>query len=433
MASCSVRTMNLGILRERNFRFFWLAETISSVGNPFTELALPLTAVILLQASAFQVGLLRVMEYLPFVLLGLGAGVVVDRSRPAPLLIGSDLGRMVILLSVPIAFFSGHLSIAQLYIVAFAAGILTLLQGVAQQAATRALVERDRLIEANSKIGMSEEAAGVVGPGVAGLLIGATSAPVAILVDAVSFGLSAVLVWRIRWRAEMRARAQAVEPFLRQIREGLAFIVHHRVLLPLATSISTLRFFSSMFVAVELVYFVRVLHLSPTTIGLVFAALGLGGVSGAAAAGWLGRRFGVGWTITAGFAPVGTLLIPLAPASAPIPWLVVGGFLGAFSVVASNVSQLGLRQSMTPRRLQGRMTASMRFVIMAPAPVGAFLGGTLGTFAGLRFTLWVGALGALLAAVPLLLSPMPGIREIAASAAEADDATANGLHLPGQP
>jgi MFS family permease len=416
--------MNLGILRDRNFRFFWLAETISSIGNPFTELALPLTAVLLLQASAFQVGLLRVMEYLPFLLFGLGAGVVVDRYKPAPLLIGSDLGRMVILLSVPIVYFIGQLSMTQLYLVAFGAGILMLLQGVAQQAATRALVERDRLIEANSKIGISEEAAGVAGPGVAGLLIGATSAPVAILVDAVSFGVSALLVWRIRWRTDARATAAVVEPFLRQIREGLAFIVHHRILLPLASSISLLRFFSSMFVAVELVYFVRVLHLSPTTIGLVFAATGLGGVSGAAAAGWLGRRFGVGRIITVGFAPVGTLLIPLAPVSAPIPWLVAGGFLGAFSVVVSNVNQLGLRQSMTPRRLQGRMTASMRFLIMAPAPLGAFLGGTLGTLVGLRGTLWVGGLGAILSAVPLLLSPMPSIREIAAPAVDTEDASA---------
>jgi Na+/melibiose symporter-like transporter len=415
--------MNVGIFRNRNFRFFWLAETISDVGSPFTELALPLTAVILLQASTFEVGLLRVMEYVPFVLFALGAGVVVDRSRPAPLLIGSDLGRMVILVTVPVAYFIGHLSIVQLYIVAFTAGVLTLLQGVAQQAAMRALVERDQLIDANSKIGMSEEAAAVAGPGVAGVLIGATSAPIAILVDAVSFGLSALLISRITWRTEARSAVPSVESFLHQIREGLVFILRHRVLRGLAASISLLRFFSSMFAAVELVYFVRILHLSPTTIGLVFATMGLGGVAGALAANGLNRRFGVGWTITVGLAPLGTLLIPLAPPSAPIPWLIAGGFLGAFSVVASNVSQLGLRQSMTPRRLQGRMTASMRFVIMAPAPVGAFLGGTLGTVAGLRFTLWVGAFGGILAAVPLVLSGLPGIRSIGGSAIDEDDGT----------
>jgi MFS family permease len=330
---------------------------------------------------------------------------------------------MVILMTVPAAFFIGYLSMVQLYIVAFTAGILTLLQGVAQQAAMRALVERDRLIDANSKIGMSDEAAAVVGPGVAGLLIGATSAPIAILVDAVSFGLSALLISRIKWPHRTRAAAPSVEPFLLQIREGLVFILRHRILRALAASISVLRFFSSMFVAVELVYFVRILHLSPTTIGLVVATMGLGGVAGALAANSLNRRFGVGRTITAGFAPVGWLLIPLAPASAPIPWLVAGGFLGAFSVVASNVSQLGLRQSMTPHRLQGRMTASMRFLIMAPAPVGALLGGTLGTFAGLRFTLWVGSLGVLLAVVPLVLSGLPGIRAIAAPAIGDDDAT----------
>ncbi len=414
--------MNLGVLRDRNFRFFWLAETISNAGNPFTQLALPLTAVLLLQASAFEVGLLRVAEYLPFLLFGLAAGVIVDRSRPAPLLIGSDLGRMVILSSVPVVFLIGHLSIVQLYIVAFTAGILTLLQGVAQQAATRILVKREQLIDANAKIGMTEEASAVVGPGVAGLLIGATSAPVAILVDAASFGLSAALISRIKWRPQAPIAAQAVEPFLRRIREGLTFIIHHSVLRTLAASISTLRFFSSMFEAVELVYFVRVLHLLPTTIGFVFAAMGLGGVAGAVAANSLNRRFGVGWTITVGFAPIGSLLIPLAPVAAPVPWLVVGGFLSAFSVVASNVSQLGLRQSMTPRRLQGRMTASMRFLIMAPAPLGAFLGGTIATLVGLRFTLWLAGFGAILAAVPLILSSLPSIRAIEVHAI--DDETA---------
>lgn len=414
--------MNLGALRDRNFRFFWLAETISNAGNPFTELALPLTAVILLQGSPFEVGLLRGAAYLPFVVFSLVAGVLVDRSRPAPLLIGSDLGRMVVLASVPIVFLIGHLSMVQLYIVAFTAGILTLLQGVAQQAATRALVEREQLIDANSKIGLSEEATAVVGPGAAGLLIGATSAPLAILVDALSFGLSALLVSRIKWRTEAHLVSRAAEPLLRQIREGLAFILHHRILRALASSISVLRFFDSMFVAVEVVYYVRVLHLSPTTIGLVFAAMGVGGVAGAAAASSLNRRFGVGWTITVGFAPIGWLLIPLAPASAPIPWLVVGGLLGAFSVVASNVSQLGLRQSMTPRRLQGRMTASMRFVIMAPAPVGALLGGALGTVVGLRSTLWIAAVGTILATVPLIISGLPGIRTIAEAPIDEDDA-----------
>jgi Na+/melibiose symporter-like transporter len=139
-----------------------------------------------------------------------------------------------------------------------------------------------------------------------------------------------LLISRITWRTEARSAVPSVESFLHQIREGLVFILRHRVLRGLAASISLLRFFSSMFAAVELVYFVRILHLSPTTIGLVFATMGLGGVAGALAANGLNRRFGVGWTITVGLAPLGTLLIPLAPVSAPIPWLIAGGFLGAF-------------------------------------------------------------------------------------------------------
>ena len=401
--------MNGSIWRDRNFRFFWLAQTVSDVGSALTELALPLAALIVLHASVFGVGLLRAAEIIPFLLLALTAGVLVDRSQPAKLLIGSDLGRAAILGTVPLAFFLGHLTMLHLYIAAFTAGSLTVLFGVAQQAAVHSLVERERLIDANSKIGMSEEAALVAGPGFGGVLISAISAPAVVLLDAVSFLFSAALLSRIKWRPRQGSAAGPREPFFRAVREGLAFILGHPVLRALAMCLAILNFFVPMFSTVELVYFVRDLHLTPSTIGLVLAASGLGGVAGAASANLLNRRLGVGRTIVAGAAPFGVLLIPLAPVSFPVPWVAVGSFLSGFSLVAFNVSQLGLRQAMTPSWLQGRMTASMRFLIQVPAPLGPIVGGALGTWLGLRPALWLAAVGALLAVVPLLASPLPAI------------------------
>ncbi len=370
--------MSASIWRDRNFLLFWLAQTVSDLGSAVTELALPLAALLVLHVSAFEVGLLRAAEVIPYVLLALAAGVLVDRSYPAKLLIGSDLGRALILGTVPVAFFLGHLTMVQLYLVAFTAGSLTVLFGVAQQAAIHRLVERKRLIDGNSKIGMSGEAAQVAGPGLGGVLISAISAPAAVLLDAVSFLFSAALLSRIRWHRREQPTPASREPFLRQVREGLTFILRRPVHRALAISLAILNFFLPAFWTVALVYFVRSLHLMPSTIGLVLAAGGIGGVAGAASANFLNRHLGVGRTIAAGAVPFGVLLIPFAPVSFPVPWLVAGSFLSGFSLVAFNVSQLGLRQAMTPSRLQGRMTASMRFLIQVPAPVGPIIGGALG-------------------------------------------------------
>jgi predicted MFS family arabinose efflux permease len=413
--------MSGSIWRDRNFVLFWLAQTVSDLGSAVTELALPLAALLVLHVSAFEVGLLRAAEVIPYLLLALAAGVVVDRSHPAKLLIGSDLGRALILGTVPVAFFLGHLTMLHLYLAAFTAGSLTVLFGVAQQAAVHGLVERERLIDANSKIGMSGEAAQVAGPGFGGVLISAISAPAAVLLDAVSFLFSAALLSRIRWHPREQSTPAPREPFLRQVREGLAFILRRPVHRALAICLSILNFFLPMFWTVALVYFVRDLHLVPSTIGLVLAAGGLGGVAGAASANVLNRHLGVGRTIVAGAAPFGVLLIPLAPMAFPVPWLVAGGFLSGFSLVAFNVSQLGLRQAMTPSRLQGRMTASMRFLIQVPAPLGPIIGGALGVSIGLRPALWVASVGALLAVVPLLSSPLPAIPTTSSVVAYRDD------------
>jgi predicted MFS family arabinose efflux permease len=413
--------MRTGTWANPPFLRLWAAETVSEVGSAVTALALPLIAILLLRASPLEVGLLGAAEFLPFVLVGLPAGVLADRSRPIPLLIVTDVGRAVLLASVPLAYVSGHLTIAQLYLVAFLTGCLTVLSGVAEQTALHGIVPQSDLLDANSKLEMSHATGHVAGPGVGGLLIAAVTAPMAVVVDSVSFLVSAVLVATIPKPARSTPEPAVQENFLLQIREGLGFISRHPVLRSFALSLATINFFGEMFLAVYLVYLVRGLHLTPSVIGVVLALGGVGGVLGAAAATRLARWLGVGMVILVGAAgSIALVLIPLAPAAAPIPWLVAGGFLNDFFAVAYNVNQRGLRQALTPARLQGRMTATMRFLIIAPVPIGAVAGGFLGTVIGLQATLWIGVLGSTAAAIPILLSPAPGIRRVP-SAGPADD------------
>ncbi|MHB8509537.1 MAG: MFS transporter [Candidatus Dormibacteria bacterium] len=403
--------MRSTIWRNRNFLLLWGASSVSEVGSQLTALALPLTALLVLHATVFQVGILAAAADLPYLAFALAAGVFVDRARLGPVLIGADLGRAVLLLSIPVAYAAGRLGVGQLFVVAFATGSLSVVFGVAEQAALHGTVEQGQLINANAKLALSQEAASVAGPGLGGVLIAAISAPATILLDSVSFLVSAAMLWRVRWAARVNRAAGPRDSFLLQVKQGLGFIGQHPVLRPLAMSLAILNLFEPMFLPVALVFMARELRLSPSTIGLVLAFGGIGGALAAASLNYLTRRFGAGRVIVAGVAPIGLLLVPLAPARFPLPWLLVGVLVSAFEGVTFNTTQVGLRQGLTPRGMQGRMTASMRFLIRLTAPIGAVLGGALGSTIGIRPTLFVGALGMLLAIVPLLFSPLPRIFE----------------------
>lgn len=402
------------IWKSPDFLRLWSAGTISDLGSAVTELALPLTAILILHATPLQIGVLGAARALPYLVVGLAAGVLVDRSRPVPLLVSTDLGRAVLLGSIPAAYAAGQLHMLQLYVVAFAAGGLTVLFGVAEAATIHTIAPRQDLIDANSKMAVSGSVASVAGPGLGGLLIGALSAPVAILVDAVSFLLSAAVLRGIRANASSPKAEAPRSGVLADVKEGLAFILRHEVLRALATTLALMNLFFSVFFTAYLLYAVRVLHLTPFVIGVIFAIAGLAGLAGAAAAPRLGNRFGVGNVIAAGtgVSSLALLLIPMAPVASPIPWLMVGESVQILGLLAFNSTQLGLRQTLTPSRLQGRMTASMRFLIQALTPVGAIVGGVLGSTIGLHATLWIGAVGAFSALVPLLVSNFPAIRTI---------------------
>ena len=404
-----------GLWLHRDFRNLWAAETISVFGTQISQLALPLVAVITLEASAFQVALLGVIQFAPFILISLPAGVWVDRMRRKPILVTADVGRGLLLASIPVAYWLDALTIWQLYVVGFFVGILTVFFDVSYQSYLPSLVKRDALVEGNSKLEISRSAAQLSGPGLAGLFVEAFKAPGAVLLDAISFFLSAVFLFRIKAEesAPTKAERQAGPGMKEEVKEGLRWVFGNRYLRWIAASTATFNFFGNIVFAVYLVFAVRELELRPGVIGVVFAVSNIGYLVGALLANRLSRRFGVGPAIIIGASgSISLLLLAAAPTSNPIPFLIAAQAISGMGIPIYNITQVSFRQAITPERLQGRMNSVMRFIVWGVMPLGALLGGALASWFGLRFAIWVGAIGMSLAVLPVLLSPVRTLREM---------------------
>ncbi len=402
-----------GLWLHRDFRSFWAAETISQFGSQVTFLALPLVAIVVLGESAFKVALLTSVEFLPFLLFTLPAGVWVDRLRRRPILILGNLGRAVALLTVPVAHWAGVLTIWQLYAVGFVVGVGTVFFDVAYQSYLPSLVKREELSEGNSKLEVSRSAAQLGGPGLGGVLIGILTAPVAVAADAISFVVSAVLIGRIRSPEREPVREER-RPLLAELWEGLRYVLKHEYVRGMAAAVAIFNFFGNIGGAILLVYLVRELGMSATTIGLVLGLGNVGFLAGAFVAKRVETRLGVGRTIVGSMAlsPFGLLLVPLATRETAAPLLVASGVIVGFAVVLYNVSAISLMQAITPDRLLGRMNASRRFLVWGVIPLGSLAGGVLASTIGLRPTLFVGAFGASLAVLPLLFSPVRSLQRV---------------------
>jgi MFS family permease len=407
------------VVRNADFVRLWVAQTISQFGTQVSLLAIPLVAVSLLEASPFEVALLGTVEFVPFILFSLPAGAWVDRLRRRPILIAGDLGRAAALASVPIAHLLGVLTMAQLYVVGFVAGTLTVLFDVAYQSYLPSIVEREQLVDGNGKLEASRTIAQSAGPALGGGLIGLVTAPLAILVDGVSFVLSALFVFLIR-RPEPTPDRHADEhgrprgSLRQEVGEGLRYVLGNRYLRGIAASTATSNLFNNLATATFIVFAVRELSLSPAEIGVIFGVGNLGAVGGALVADRLARRFGVGPTIVGSMAlgGPGLLLMALAPRESPVPFLLASQFLLGIGVVVYNINQLSFRQAITPTAMQGRMNATMRFIVWGTIPFGALLGGAIATAFGLRTAIFVGAVGEFLAILPVLLTPVRSLREM---------------------
>lgn len=402
----------MSLWRRRDFMRLWAGQTVSVFGSEVTELALPLAAVLTLNATAFQMGLLAAAGMAPWIAFALLVGVWVDRRlRRRWILVAADLGRAAILLSVPVAAALHVLSLGQLFVVAFAAGCLTLAFNVAWGSYLNVLVPREQLIDANAKLMGSYATAQIAGPSLAGVLVQAVTAPFAILVDAVSFLVSALALHSIR-APEPERRLERGPSLRHDLALGLRYVRDDPLQRAIAGSAATLNFFGAAIYAVLVLYAVRGLHLSAGLIGLVFAFGAVGALLGTQLAPRVSRRFGAGKTImlaTIGFPPA-LAIVPLAspgqPAWLAVAILAVAEAVGGIAVMLFDVNTAALRQATTPEHLYGRTAGAMSFLTQSAKPLGSLFGGAVATAVGLHSTLWICAAGGLLVIPWTVLSPL---------------------------
>lgn len=412
----TVQTQPRTLWRHRDFLKVWIGQTISLCGSQVTLLAFPLTAILTLQASAAQVGFLQAAEYAPFLLVGLLVGVWVDRFRRRPVMIVVDIARFLLLGFVPLAALLHILSLYEMYVIAFIVGTLTIFFDVAYRSYLPSLIERDQLLDGNSKLELTASMAQLAGPGLGGILVQAFTAPFSLLIDACSFAVSAFSLLVIRTSEPPVPPATAKRRMFPEIVEGLQTILRHPIMRSVIWCSININLFTYMTTAVYILYATDTLHISPAVLGVIYALGGSGAVLGAAVNRWMTQRFGVGITMIVMLATTGfsALLVPLAAGSPflVVTILVIAQFLTSFTTVIWNINQLCLRQGLTPDALLGRVNASFRFLAWGAIPIGSLIGGLLGTFLGLRTTLFIGTCGLILAPVWVLWSPLRALKTL---------------------
>jgi MFS family permease len=402
------------LLRDRAYRRLWSSILISSLGGQVTMLALPLTAAVLLQATPTQMGTLVAMEIAPFVLLSLPSGVWLDRVRKLPVYIVGEACIGLIVASVPLAWWMGWLAMPWMYVVAFVMGCVYVVAGSAAQIVLTQVVPRERLVEAHARNALASSGAEVVGPGLAGALIKAVGAPVALLVDAAMVIFSVAILRGVRVHETLHAAKDT--HFWRDLKAGVRFVRDTPLLVAMATAVGMWQMCHHAAVVVQILFATRTLGLSESQIGLSFVGLGAGTVAASVFGHRLSSRIGPGPSLLLGMATcgVGWLLLAAAPAG---PWgqLMFALMLLLFGVgaVLIFINFLSLRQAVTPAPLLGRMTSTMRWLILLPAGPGALVGGWLGEHVDLRASLVFAGGGALLTAfVAWRLPLLRGVREL---------------------
>jgi MFS family permease len=396
----------------------WGGQTVSEVGSNVTRLALPLTAVAVLNATTFEVGLLTAATTLATAVIALPAGAFVDRRAKRGIMIACNVARLVIIGSVPVAWYAGLLTIAQLYIVAIAAGVCTVFFDVSYQSYLPALVRSEHLMDANGKLSVTQEFAQLSGPGLGGGLVAAFGAPGSMTADALSYVVSVMSLLGIRQREprEQPATGDATaRPSLRaETAEGIRFVMANPILRKQVACSGTANLLGSMATAVQIIFLVRVLHVHVAYTGLIFALASLGGIAGGVLSGRI-----VGWIGSARVIWFSMLVFGLPqilPALAEPGWSValfpIGFGASYFAIVIYNVALVTYRQKVCPSRLLGRMNAATRWIAWGTIPLGGLLGGALGTVIGIRPTLWIALIGSWAAGFWVFFSPLRRMRDI---------------------
>ncbi|MEW2314597.1 MFS transporter [Streptomyces bauhiniae] len=402
-----------GLLRESDFRRLFAATALGQLGDRVVFLTLPLIAIVALDVGEFQVGLLSTTTMAGSLLVGLPAGAWVDRMRKRSVLVSTDLLRALVLVSLPLAWWAGVLTVWWLYAVALVHGVLTVFFDVAYVSYLPHLVGREHLVEGNSRLSAVRSVTSIGGPAVAGPLVGWLGAPVAVLVSSVGMAASGVLAAGIRKR-EPGPECGERPRLGRDIKEGLRFVLHRPVLRATVLTDGTFNVFLVMYQTMLMVFLAREIHLGSFGIGLVLSGMGCGSLLGALLSARASRWLGQGPVIW--LAPLVTCPLTALMALARPGWTVWVAALGLAALslggVVRMVAQASFQQALTPDRLMGRMSATARFVSWGGLALGGVLGGAVGSLLGARLTLCVSAAGMTLSLLPALLSPLRTLREL---------------------
>ncbi|MFI6724144.1 MFS transporter [Streptomyces sp. R-74717] len=403
----------LGLLRDPDFGRLFAATALGQLGDRVIFLALPLVAIVALNADEFQVGLLAAMTTAGSLLVGLPAGAWVDRIQKRSVMISTDLARAVALLTIPVAWWSEFLTIWWLYAVALVHGVLTVFFEVAYVSYLPHLVGRGNLVEGNSKLSAIRSVTSISGPVMAGPLVGWLGAPVTLLVSSVGMAMSGLLATGIR-KCEQKPESSEHPQLFREIKEGLKFVLKHPVLRAIILGDAIFNLFLVMYQTMLLVFLEREMNLESFGIGLILSGMGCGALLGALSATRVSKRVGQGrviWLAPLVTCPL-TVLMPLVHPGRSVYVAALGLASLSLGGVIRFVAQSSFQQTLTPDRLLGRMSATARFVSWGGIPLGGLLGGASGAVFGAKATLWIGAAGMTLSIIPYLLSPLRSMREL---------------------
>jgi len=410
--------------RDRNFLTLWSGQALSQFGAQITELAIPVLAVLMLNASEWEVGLLNAAQVAAFLVVGLPAGAWIDRMRKRRVMIWADAVRAVALATLPVLALLGVLEIWHMIVVALIMGVATVFFDVSYQSILPSLVRTNQIAEANGKLQSTYELANIAGPGIGGWLIGVLTAPFAIFATVGTYVASFIALLFTRDHEKLRA-PEDHKPLIHEIGEGLRWVFGNPLLRRIVGTTGMANFFGTIAQTLVPIFVLRELGLSPQMFGIVFSLSAVGGLVGAIATpriiGWLGEARAIPVSAIAfSLAPFFLPAVSLVPALA-FPLLVVQGFIMSFTILLYNITQVTFRQRITPPRLLGRMNASIRFVVWGVMPIGALIAGALGTWIGTVPTLWIAATGELLACLFVVIGPFWGMRELPDAHAEHTD------------
>jgi MFS family permease len=399
-------------LRLRDFRRFWIGESVSMLGDQVTVVALPLTAVLVLDATPAEMGYLTAAALIPNLIFSLHAGAWVDRrANQRRTMIAADIGRGLLLATIPIAYAFDALTIEQMYVVGFLSGVFSVLFFVAYNTVFTNLVEREHYVEANSLTNGSRAATFVVGPSIAGLLVQAISGPLTLAVDAVSFLVSACFLGTIHPR-----QPEPTEHDQGSVMVGARFIAGDSMLRTMLMSVAVINLFNFAFWAIYFLFVTHELHISAGAIGLVLGAAAIGSLIGSVITGPLTRRFGIGPVYTLGVLlfPLPLVLVPLASGPRPVIFamLFASEFISGVGLMMLDINGAAMYQAAVPERLLSRFFGAFLTVNYGVRPIGSVAGGLLGEALGLRSALWIASVGALVGILILLPTQVPRMRDL---------------------